>query len=320
MMSKSARRLSQIVSVGDGSFPFETSLMSCKCCRYGLSEVDISAATFRVRKRWLFTKVAQGALETTRTPRSYPRQASGAAKAGKRDVLRIQVLDSKAPVVTPFLSLTLSPHCDTAECVGTSMLSKIQSPELIGSFHLEFNVATLQLNLKFRLFDVGTSMLSDPTVFYRAHLLRSRIPDRLATPYLIPIQPLFCCQAEELLAKRRPDIAWSCPRVLFSKFILARPHYGTVGETDRPDSTSASQSQILLRHGEEASVTVLTFSIDTGTPRRRHKRTGRSSQLTNVPMYRSVKSQQFSALSLVPTVEEPYLQDDSSSVVNLKRD
>ncbi|EHA56601.1 hypothetical protein MGG_14578 [Pyricularia oryzae 70-15] len=284
-MSKTARRLSQIVSVGDGSFPFETSLMSCKCCRYGLSEVDISAATFRVRKRWLFTKVAQGALETTRTPRSYPRQASGAAKAGKRDVLRIQVLDSKAPVVTPFLSLTLSPHCDTAECVGTSMLSKIQSPELIGSFHLEFNVATLQLNLKFRLFD-----------------------------------PLFCCQAEELLAKRRPDIAWSCPRVLFSKFILARPHYGTVGETDRPDSTSASQSQILLRHGEEASVTVLTFSIDTGTPRRRHKRTGRSSQLTNVPMYRSVKSQQFSALSLVPTVEEPYLQDDSSSVVNLKRD
>uniref|UniRef100_L7J9F8 Uncharacterized protein n=1 Tax=Pyricularia oryzae (strain P131) TaxID=1143193 RepID=L7J9F8_PYRO1 len=282
-MSKTARRLSQIVSVGDGSFPFETSLMSCKCCRYGLSEVDISAATFRVRKRWLFTKVAQGALETTRTPRSYPRQASGAAKAGKRDVLRIQVLDSKAPVVTPFLSLTLSPHCDTAECVGTSMLSKIQSPELID-------------------------------------FLMSRIPDRLATPYLIPIQPLFCCQAEELLAKRRPDIAWSCPRVLFSKFILARPHYGTVGETDRPDSTSASQSQILLRHGEEASVTVLTFSIDTGTPRRRHKRTGRSSQLTNVPMYRSVKSQQFSALSLVPTVEEPYLQDDSSSVVNLKRD
>ncbi|TLS25738.1 hypothetical protein PpBr36_07006, partial [Pyricularia pennisetigena] len=34
-------RPSQPVSVGDGSFPFETSLMPCKCCRYGLSKLGL---------------------------------------------------------------------------------------------------------------------------------------------------------------------------------------------------------------------------------------------------------------------------------------
>ncbi|TLD24959.1 hypothetical protein PspLS_06204 [Pyricularia sp. CBS 133598] len=185
-MSKTARRSSQIVSVGDGSFPFETSLMPCKCCRYGLSEVGLRAGCGRVGFL----------LKSPREPLKRPE---------RQDLIPVKPAEQ--------------PRREREMCCGSkSCPVKVQSPELIGSFHLEFNVDRLQLNLKFRLF--------------------------LMYP------------------NRRPDLAWFCPRVLSSKSILARPHYGTVRDTDRPDSTSALTPRLggcrfyCVMGQEDASVTV----------------------------------------------------------------